>query len=134
MLDEALGVIVENDAGIEQILRVENLLQFAHSGKSLLAPLILDKGRHISARAVLSLERAVIFLDHEARHITHHRSIALHLALVTEKLVDDEVVVALKGMAVDAGILVTVVGDETLQFDGRLGQVIDSKGDVLDEA
>ena len=114
VLDEALGVVVEDDAGIEQIVRVENLLQFAHGGKSLFAPLILDKWRHVAARAVFGLQRAVIFLDHEACHVAHHRGITLHLALVAEELVDDEVVIALEGVAVYAGILIAVVGDEFL--------------------
>ena len=134
VLNEALGVIVEDDAGIEQVLRVENLLQLAHGGKGFLAPLILDKGRHVAARAVLGLERAVVVLDHEARHVAHHGGIALHLALVAEDLVDDEVVVALEGVAVDAGVPIAVVGNEFLQFDGGFGQVLDSKGDILDEA
>ena len=37
-------------------------------------------------------------------------------------------------MAIDAGILVTMVGDKTLQLDGRFGQVLDRKGDILDQA
>ena len=134
VLDETLGVVVEDDAGVEQIVRVKNLLQFTHGGKSLLAPLILDKGRHITARAVLGLQRAVIFLNHQARHITHHGGIALHLTLITEELVDDEMIITFKGMAIDTGVLVAVIGDETLQFDGRLGQVLNGKGNVLDEA
>ena len=42
-------------------------------------------------------------------------------------------VVALEGVTVDAGILVAVIGNEFLQLDGGFGQVLDSKGDVLDE-
>ena len=133
MLDEALGVVVEDDAGVEQIMRVENLLQLAHGGKGLLAPLILDKWRHVAARAVLGFERAVILLYHETCHVAHHRGIALHLALVAEELVDDEVVIALKSVAIDAGVLIAMVSDEALQFDGGLGQVFNGKGNVLNQ-
>ena len=134
MFDETFGVIVEDDAGVEQVIGVKYLLQLAHGGKSLLTPFILDKRSHVAACAMLRLQRAVIFLDHKASHVTHHGGIALHLALLAEELVDDEVVIALKGVAIDTGVRIAVVGNETLQFDGRLGQVLDGKGDVFDEA
>ena len=134
ILDEALRIIVEDDARIEQIVRVKNGLELTHGSISLLAPLLLDKRRHIAARAVLSLQRAVILLDHEPGHVAHHRGIALHLAVGAEKLIDDEVVIALEGMAVDACILIAMVGDKALQLDGGLGQILHGKRHVLDKA
>ena len=54
--------------------------------------------------------------------------------LVGKTLVEDEVVVALEGVAVDAGVAVAMVGDELLQLHRGLGQVVDVECHVLDEA
>ena len=60
------------------------------------------------------LQRAVVFLYHEFRHITHHLSIAIHLGLLSETLVQDKVVVALEGMTIDTRIVVTMIGNKLL--------------------
>ena len=133
-LDEALGVVVEDHALVEQSVGVEDGLELLHGLIGLVAPLILHEGSHIAASAVLGLERAVVLLYHQPGHVAHHLLIAAHLALALEALVQDEVVVALKGMAVDAGIGVAVVGNEFLQFHGGLGQVVDVESHILYEA
>ena len=83
---------------------------------------------------MLRLQRPVVFLDHQSCHVAHHLLIALHFALALETLVEDEVVVALEGMAVDTGIIVAVVGNEFLQFHRGFRQVVDMERDILDEA
>ena len=134
VLDEALGVVVEDNTLVEQALRVEDFLQFAHHLVSLLAPLIFHKRSHVAAGTMLSLQRAVVLLDHQTCHVAHHLLVALHLALALETLVENEVVVALESMTIDAGITVAVVGDKLLQLDGGLGQALDGEGHILDEA
>ena len=83
---------------------------------------------------MLGFQRSVVFLYHQAGHIAHHLLVALHLALALETLVQDEVVVALKSMTVDAGVIIAMVGDEFLQFHGGIGQVVNVEGDVFDQA
>ena len=132
-LDEALRIVVEDDSLVQQPVGVENLLQFLHHLVGLLAPLIPDEGCHVTARAVLSLQRTVILLDHQPGHVAHHLGITVHLTLGLETLVQDEMVVALEGMAVDTGIGIAVVCDEFLQFYRSLWQRLDGEGHVLDE-
>ena len=133
-LDEAVGVVVKDDTLVQQTVGVEDGLELFHHLVGLLAPLIRNEGSHIAACAVLSLQRAVVVLDHQTCHVAHHLSIASHLVLVGKTLVEDEVVVALEGVAVDAGVVVTVVGYQFLQLDRGFGQRLDGEGDVLDEA
>ena len=54
--------------------------------------------------------------------------------LVGKALVQDEVVVALKGVTIDTGIVVAVVGNELLQLHRGLRQRLDGEGHILDEA
>ncbi len=58
-------VVVEDDAGVEQVVRVEQLLDRAHQVGGFLAPFHLDKGRHVAAGAVLGLQRTIVFVDHQ---------------------------------------------------------------------
>ena len=53
--------------------------------------------------------------------------------LVGKALVQDEVVVALKGVAVDTGIVVAVVGNELLELHRSLRQTLYGEGHILDE-
>ena len=52
---------------------------------------------------------------------------------IGKALVQDEVVVALEGMAIDTGITVTMIGNHLLKFDGSLRQRLDGEGHILDE-
>ena len=70
---------------------------------------------------MLGLQRTVVVFDHEFGHIAHHLGIAGYFVLIGKALVQDEVVVTFKGMAVDAGIRVAVVGNELLQLHCGLG-------------
>ena len=79
------------------------------------------------------LERPVVLFDHQSGYITHHLGIAVHLALAAEALVEDEVVVALEGMTIDAGIVVAMIGNEALQLHSCLGQTLNGEGHILDE-
>src|SRR6202140_990392 len=52
ILQVNVPVLVENDAGIEQALRVEQPLDAPHQIGGLLAPLHLDEGSHMASGAV----------------------------------------------------------------------------------
>ena len=131
--DEAVRIVVKDNALVQQALRVEDSLQLLHHLIGLVTPLILHEGRHIAACAVFGLQRAVIALYHEFGHSTHHLCIACHLMLIGKALVQDEVVVALKGMTIDAGVVIAMVGNEFLQFDGGLRQTLNGERHILDE-
>ena len=49
-------VRVDQDVAVENILRIEQLLYALHDRKSSLAPFMGNKGRHVSAGAVLGFE------------------------------------------------------------------------------
>ena len=132
-LDEAVGIVVEDHTLVQQSLGVENLFQFLHRLVGFVAPLVLHEGGHVPSGAVFGLQRTVVALHHELRHVAHHIGIALHLVLVLETLVQDEVVVAFEGVTVDAGVVVAVVGDELLQLHRGLRQTLYGEGDILDE-
>jgi hypothetical protein len=62
VFEVGVRVVVEDDAGVEQVFRVEQLLDVAHQVSGFLAPFHLDKRRHIAASAVFGLQRAIVFL------------------------------------------------------------------------
>ena len=63
---------------------------------------------------MFGLQRAVIFLDNEFGYVAHHLGVACHLVFIGKTLVEDEVVVALESVTIDAGIVVAVVGNKFL--------------------
>ena len=133
-LDVAIGIIVEDNALVQQSIGIEDSLELLHGLVGLIAPLVLNKRSHISTRTVLGLQRAVVTLYNQLSHIAHHLGISSHLVLVGKALVQNEVVVALEGVTVDAGIVVAVVGNKFLQFNGSLGQTLDWEGNIFDKA
>ena len=134
MLDVTLGIIVEDDAGVEQTIGVEQLFHSLHHGKRIVAPLVAHERCHVAARAVLSLQRAVILVYNEGLHVIHQTLISLHILSRLERLVDDEMVVALKRVTVDASIVVAVTCNEVLQVGSGFGQVFYVERHILNEA
>ena len=132
--DEAVGVVVEDDTLVQQSFRVEDGLQLLHGLVGLVAPFVFHERCHVASCAMLCLQRAVVVLDHEFCYVAHHVGIAFHLAVALEALVQDEVIVALESMTVDAGIGIAVVGNELLQAHGGFGQHLDGEGHVLNQA
>ena len=133
-LDKAEGIVVEDTAAVEQVLGIEDGLQLLHHLIGLLAPFVFHERRHVATRAVLGFQRAVVFLHDQTGHVAHHILILLHVLLGLETLVQDEVVIALEGVAVDAGIGIAVVGNHLLQLHGCLRQVFQREGDVFNQA
>ena len=130
----ARRVVVEYHPGIEDPFRVEGGLDFLHDPESLVPPFIFNIGGHVPARPVLRLEGAVVAADHHPRHVVDHGSVAGHLLRGVEGLVDDEMEVALQGMAVDAGVVVAVPVQKGGQVLDSIGQVLDVECHVLDQA
>ena len=132
-LDEAVRIIVEDDALIQQSLWIEDSLQLFHHLIGRLAPLVFHKRCHIATCTVLSLQRTIIFLNDQLRHIAHHLGIASHFVLIGKTLIQDEVVVAFKSMSVDTSIIVSVIGNQLLQLHRSLRQRFDGESHILDE-
>ena len=132
-LDEALGVIVENHALIQQAFRIEYRLQFLHYLIGRLAPLIFHKRCHIATCTMLSLQRAVILFNDQLSHITHHLSIASHLVLVSKTLVQNEVIVTLESMSINTSIIVAMVSNQFLKFYSSFRQRLDGESHILNE-
>ena len=134
MGEMAAGIVVEDHPGVQQPRGVEQLFDSPHHGTGGVAPLAAEEGRHVAPRAVLGFERAVVPADDEFRNVVHQRLVAGRFDRGRERLVDDEMVVALERMPVDTGIVIAVAGNQRLQFGGRTGQVPDMKGDIFDQA
>lgn len=66
-------------------------------------------------------------------HALHHVAVAFYLLLCGKTLIEDEVVITLESMTINAGILVAMACDELLQIDRSMGQVLDMERHILDE-
>ena len=130
----ALRVIIEDDAGIQQPLRVKQFFDSLHGLVGIISPFMTDEGSHVTARAVFGFQGTVIFVHHQGLDVVHQVFVAFHFRLGTERLVDDEMVVPLEGVSVDAGVVISVAGYELLKLCRCLGKVLNMEGYVLDEA
>ena len=73
---------------------------------------------------MLCLQRSVELFNHQPGNVAHHAFVSLHLCLCVETLVEDEVVVALEGVSVDARVTVAIICNQLLELDGSHGQVL----------
>ena len=124
---------VDDDAGIEQAGGVGERLELAHDLVGFGAPLGLDERSHVASGAVLGLERSVEAVDDEFHHIVNEARILVDGALVVERLGDDEVEIAVLGVAEDDGIVVAVAAEEAVQILRGGRQVLDGEGNVFND-
>ena len=129
----ALRVIVENNAWIEYIVRVEKTFYLFHKEESICAPFAFDIRSHVATSAMLGFERAVVVIDHHSGNIVHKSLVAIDFFLRIKALVDDEVVVAFEGMTIDDSIVVVVAFEELLEFLSSLDKMVNRECNVLDE-
>ncbi len=127
------GVIVDDDAGIEQAVRVEQRLDAPHQRHSLRPPFQFHIGGHVAAGTVLGLEGPAKAHGDELGHRIHKGAVAGHLGRILEPLGKDEVQVPLQGMAKDDGLTVLEAIEQGLQPRYPLRQTLDGKGDILDD-
>ena len=76
-------VLVEQHAGVEQAVRVEQPLDLAHDLVQLVAVLAADERRHDPPGAVLGLERAAV-AEHEVDHVLGEGHVAARAGRVVE--------------------------------------------------
>ena len=133
MGDVGRGVLVEDHAGVEDVLGVEERLHVLHQLVGGIAPFPANERRHVASGAVLGLERAMVLVHDERHDGAHHRIVLGDRLLAVEALVEDEVPVALEGVSVDDGVRIVVLDEQTLQIDGEVGEVGHGDGDILDQ-
>src|SRR5450631_4080410 len=75
VLEMYVGIVVDDNTGIEQPLRVEQHLYLPHQRIGFGAPFEFDKRSDIAAGTMLGLERAVVFLDDHPAHRIHEAPI-----------------------------------------------------------
>ena len=127
------GIAVEDHAGVEDALRVEERLDALHQPIGLPAPFVFHERRHIAARAVLGLERAVVTVHDQFDDVVHEFLVFLHFGRRGKVLVEHEMEVAGQGVAEDHGVGVAVGGEDFAQAHGRLGKFLDREADVFDD-
>ena len=73
---------------------------------------------------MLCLQRSVELFNHQPSNGAHHAFVSLHLCLCVKTLVEDEVVVALEGVPINARVTVAIIRNQLLELDGSHGQVL----------
>ena len=66
-----LGIVVQHHAGVQDAVGIEQGLDPLHDLVGALAPLVAHERRHVAARAVLGLERAVVLAHHHLDELAH---------------------------------------------------------------
>ena len=133
ILEVYFGVGVEDHARVEQVFRVEELLDLLHQAERLFAPFLHDERGHVSARAVLSLEGPVVLRDDHCRHFFDEGCVAGDLGGIIEILREDEVEVPFERMAEDDRVHIAVLRQQALEVERRFGKPVHRKRDVLDD-
>ncbi len=128
-----LGVVVDDDAGIEQAIGVQQRLDAPHQRHPLRPPFELHIGGHVATGAVLGLEGPAKAHRDQLGHRIHKGAIAGHLGRIIKALGKDEVQVPLQRVAKDDGFTVFEAIEQGLQPRHPFGQTLDGKGDILDD-
>ena len=74
----ASRVVVQDHARVQDAVGIEERLHPLHERVGLVAPFLAHEGRHVAARAVLGLERAVVAVHHEVGERVHEARVAVH--------------------------------------------------------
>ena len=133
MLHEDETVLRDDDVRVQRRLGIERLLDALHECIGFLAPFELDEWRHVAARAMLGLQRAVEVRRNEVADVLD-KFLVLRLALVRlEILRDDEMDVAVEDVAVDDAIAIAVVVHALAERHDAIREVVTREGDILDD-
>ena len=107
-----VGIVVHDDAGIEQAVRVEQRLDLAHQRVGFGAPFEFDERRHVAAGAMLGFERTVVGLDDHPAQRVHEAAIAFDFGRCVEVLGEHEVQVAFQRVAENDRFRIAVRGEK----------------------
>ncbi len=93
-----LAVVVQDNAGVQNIFWVQKRLDLAHERVGLASPLALDKGCDVAPRPVLAFQRAVILVHDQRGVLIHKTCIAIDGVLAAEVLGENDVQISLERM------------------------------------
>jgi len=128
-----LRIAVEQHAGVEDVLGVEQAFDALHDGVGLAAPLQLHKGRNVAASAVFRLERTVVLFRNQLAEVFHESLVAGHFCRSAKVLPENKVQVAVARVAEERGHRVAVAGKKILQVFGGLAQPVEGEGHVFND-
>ncbi len=134
VLAEDGGVVVDEDAGIEQVAGVDELLDLFHHRVRLVAPLALHERGHRAAGAVLGLQRAVQLVGDENDGVLGESHEAVYLPLLGEVSSQHEVCIAGARVPVLhalARVRVTVLGEQRLESCEQSRELVQGHCHVL---
>ena len=128
-----LPVIVGDDhARIHHAARVGRALELHHHLVELVAVLAAHVRRHDTAGAVLGFEVAA-GAEHEIHHRLVEPVVAAQVLIALEAVSDEEVDIAVLGVAEDDSVVVGVFVKQPLQPAARVRKVLDGHRDVLEQ-
>ena len=134
VLQVRFRVVVEDHAGVQQPVRIEQRLDATHRRASPAAPhSISTNGAMLRPGAVLGLQRAVVGVDDHRAHRVHEAAVALDLGGAAEVLREDEVQVAFERVAEDDGFGIAMLLQQASQVERGFGQPLDRERHVLDD-
>ena len=126
------GIAIQDDAGVQDAVRVGELLDPPHHRRRLLAPLARDVRGHVHAGAVLGLQGAVVLADDQLDELLHELVVALEVLGLREVGRQLEVQVAGRRVSGDAD-QEAVLAEQRLQVARALGDALGTNADVLDD-
>ena len=124
---------IDNDAGVQQIVGIGQLLQPPHDLVSLASPLGLDERSHVATSAMFGFQGTVVTLHHQLHYIVDKVRILIDYRLIVKALGDNKVQVSVLGVTEDDGVIVGMLTEEASQIVGSIGQRFDGKRNVFDD-
>ena len=134
VLDVTLRIVIEDDTRIQQAFRVKQILDRLHGFVGIIAPFVTNVRSHVSTGTMFCLQRTIVLVDYQSLHIFHQVFVTFYFGIGTERLIDDEMVIAFQRMAIDTSIIVTVTGNELLEFFCCFRKVFDMECYVFNQA
>ena len=127
----AARVRVQEHAGVQDAVRVEQPLDPFHHRVGALAPLGPHERGHVAPGAVLGLDRPVVLVHHQLDEPLHEGPVAFDRLGAAHVLREHEVQVSVLGVAEDRGVGNAVAREQLLAVADRLRQPLDRDRDVL---
>ncbi len=126
-----IGVGINNNTGIQKILGIKDVFDLPHQLVCIGTPFHLDIRSHIATGTMLCFQGAIIFFDHHPADIVHKATVAIHFFWVGKILGENEMQVALTGMAENDGFIIVVGSHQALKLYSSICQVVNGKGNIF---
>ena len=112
-------IVVEDDTGIQQVVRIEQRLDFPHQPMGLPPPFQLDERGDITAGAVFGFQRTVVSIHDHVAYVVHEVLVAFGFGRLGKVGSDDEMQVAFERMAEDDRAGIAMLIEQALQVQGH---------------